>query len=150
MSAVPSAGLAPLRVDGRLDRLRALLDPAGVNALLVTSNTNVRYLTGFTGSAGSLWVDVDRAVLVTDGRYRDQAPDQVAAAGAVVEVVVVGGGDRSPITSLAAGRSRVGLEAGSVTWSEQLRLVDLLSGPPVATDGLVEGLRELKDEGKGQ
>ena len=148
MSTVPSAGLAPLRVDGRLDRLRGLLDPAGLDALLVTSNTNVRYLTGFTGSAGSLWVDVDRVVLVTDGRYRDQAPDQVAAAGAVADVVVVGGGDRSPITSLAAGRSRVGLEAGSITWSEQLRLVDLLSGPPVATNGLVEGLREMKDEGE--
>ena len=116
-----------------------MLVPAGVDALLVTSNTNVRYLTGFTGSAGSLWVDVDRAVLVTDGRYRDQAPDQVAAAGAVVEVVVVGG-DRSPLTSLAAGRSRVGLEAGSITWSEQLRLGDLLAGSPVATEGRVEGL----------
>ena len=33
MSAVPSAGLAPLRVDGRLDRLRALLDPAGVEVV---------------------------------------------------------------------------------------------------------------------
>jgi len=146
--SLPQAGSAPLRVADRLDRLRELLDPAGVDALLVTSSTNIRYLTGFTGSAGSLWVDLDRAVLVTDGRYRDQAPDQTSAAGAVVDVVVVGGGDRSPIASLSSGTGRVGLEAGSITWSEQIRLCDLMSAPPVATDGLVEGLRELKDEGE--
>ena len=63
--------LPPMRVAERLDRLRARLDDAGVGALLVTDTTNVRYLTGFTGSAGSLWVDGSRAVLVTDGRYRD-------------------------------------------------------------------------------
>ncbi len=148
MSKASSAELAPLCVGGRLDRLRELLDPAGVDALLVTASTNVRYLTGFSGSAGSLWVDSERAVLVTDGRYRDQAPDQVAAAGAVVDVVVVGAGHKSPFGSLASGRARVGLEAGSITWSEQLRLADLLSGPAVATDGLVEGLREMKDEGE--
>ena len=148
MSSGPLAGLAPLRVADRLDRLRALLNPAGVDGLLVTSTTNVRYLTGFTGSSGSLWVDGDRAVLMTDGRYRDQAPDQVAAAGAVVDVEVVGSPDHSPVATLASGSARVGLEAGSVTWAEQRRLADLLSSPPVATAGLVEGLREVKDEGE--
>ena len=56
MSTVPSAGLAPLRVDGRLDRLRALLDPAGVDALLVTSNTDGR---------GEVRDGDDRALLLT-------------------------------------------------------------------------------------
>jgi Xaa-Pro aminopeptidase len=148
VSAGSPAGLAPLLVGERLDSLRGLLDAAGVDSLLVTSSTNIRYLTGFTGSAGSLWVDVDRAVLVTDGRYRDQAPDQTGAAGAVVDVVVVGGGDRSPIATLAGGCSSVGLEAGSITWAEQRRLAELLPSTPLATDGLVEGLRELKDEGE--
>ena len=66
--------LPPMEVALRLDRLRARLDGGGCDALLVTSTTNIGYLTGFTGSAGLLWVDADRCVLVTDGRYRDQAP----------------------------------------------------------------------------
>ena len=41
-------GLPPLAVADRLDALRALFDDAGVDALLVTATTNVRYLTGFT------------------------------------------------------------------------------------------------------
>ena len=148
MSNGPAGGLPPLAVADRLDALRALLDDAGVDALLVTGTTNVRYLTGFTGSSGSLWVDGWRAVLITDGRYGDQAPAQVTGAGAEVDVEVVGSSDQSPITALAEGTARIGLEARSVTWSEQRRLASLLDGDPVATDGLVEGLREVKDDGE--
>ncbi|MDG2905388.1 MAG: Xaa-Pro peptidase family protein [Acidimicrobiales bacterium] len=141
-------GLPPLAVADRLDSLRALFDDAGVDALLVTGTTNVRYLTGFTGSAGNLWVDDRRAVLITDGRYSEQAPTQIADAGTAVDVEVVGGGDRSPVSALADGSTRIGLEARSVTWSEQQRLAKLLDDDPVATDGLVEALREVKDDGE--
>ena len=141
-------GLPPLALAGRLDALRSLFDDAGVDALLVTGTTNICYLTGFTGSAGSLWVDGRRAVLITDGRYSEQAPTQVADAGTAVDVEVVGSGDRSPVTALADGSTRVGLEARSVTWSEQQRLAKLLDDDPVATDGLVEALREVKDDGE--
>ena len=43
--------LPPLTVGDRLDRLRAGLDEHEVDALVVTTLANVRYLTGFTGSA---------------------------------------------------------------------------------------------------
>src|SRR5215471_3551106 len=48
--------LPPMDVAGRADRLRAALADAGGDALLVTNLTNVRYLTGFTGSAALLLV----------------------------------------------------------------------------------------------
>ena len=41
---------------GRLDRLRAAFDDHEVDALVVTTLPNVRYLTGFSGSAGVLVV----------------------------------------------------------------------------------------------
>ena len=104
MSNGPAGGLPPLAVADRLDALRALLDDAGVDALLVTGTTNVRYLTGFTGSAGSLWVDGWRAVLITDGRYADQAPAQVTGAGAEVDVEIVGSSDQSPSPPWPRGR----------------------------------------------
>ena len=137
-----------MRVAERLDRLRARLADAQIGALLVTDTTNVRYLTGFTGSAGSLWVDGSRAVLVTDGRYRDQAPDQVATAGVDAEVVVIGSGRPSPFRALSADVGRVGLEAGSIAWAEQRRLAHALDAEVAPTDGFVEALREVKDEGE--
>jgi len=75
-------------VAARLGRLRPRLSDAGCEALLVTHLVNVRYLTGFTGSAGLLLVLPDEVVLTTDGRYRDQAAEQLAAAGVDARVEV--------------------------------------------------------------
>ena len=151
----PSLGgssLPKMDVGGRLDRLRSSLAESGLDGLLVTNITNVRYLSGFTGSAGSLWVDEHRAVLVTDGRYRDQAPDQVASVGADVDVEITTAGRPSPVGVLAGGVDQVGLEADSVSWAEMERLAGLITtaggGGPVSTTGLVESLREVKDDGE--
>ena len=76
-----TAPLAPMDVASRAGRLQARLPDVGVDALLVTRLPNVRYLTGFTGSAATLLVDPDRLCLVTDGRYQTQAHEQLTAAG---------------------------------------------------------------------
>ena len=54
--ALPPAELPPMDAAGRADRLRARLGDSGCDALVVTNLTNVRYLTGFTGSAGIVLV----------------------------------------------------------------------------------------------
>ena len=53
----------------RRRRLAPLLAEEGLDALWVTRLTNVRYLTGFSGSNGQLLVGADRARLFTDGRW---------------------------------------------------------------------------------
>jgi Xaa-Pro aminopeptidase len=135
----------------RADRVRAGFDEAGVDAVVVTDLTNVRYLTGFTGSAGRLLVTGDRMLLVTDGRYASQAPDQVARAGAAAEVEVAGtlADQDAVLTGALPTGTRLGLEAASVTWAAQQRC----SRPPwtvplVATEDLVEAVRQRKDEGE--
>ena len=80
--------LPPLTVTGRLDRLRAAFDEHEVDALVVTTLANVRYLTGFSGSAGVLTVTRDAALLTTDGRYRTQSAEQVERAGAAPQVEI--------------------------------------------------------------
>ena len=57
----------------RIAKLRRLLEERSIGALLVTQRENVRYLSGFTGSAGSMLVAQGRPVLVTDFRYAEQA-----------------------------------------------------------------------------
>ena len=73
--------MTPMDVAGRLPRLRERLPDAGCRALLATNLLSIRYLTGFTGSAGLLLVLPDDALLVTDGRYGQQAGEQLASAG---------------------------------------------------------------------
>lgn len=132
------------RVTGpRRDRLRTLLAGDGrVPLLVVTDLANIRYLTGFSGSNAVLVVGADPSddVLGTDGRY----VDQVAMEAPDLRTVI----DRDTLTavvgSLAAGD--VGVEA-SLTLGEAKALAD--SGHrPVVIDGLVEGLRSIKDEGE--
>ena len=63
----------------RLDGIRARLEQAGVDALLISSEENRRYLSGFTGSAGFCVALTEEAGVFIDGRYRVQVKAQVAA-----------------------------------------------------------------------
>ena len=60
----------------RLERLTARFPEKELDALLISAPENRRYLSGFTGSAGYLFITPERAVLVTDSRYTEQATNQ--------------------------------------------------------------------------
>jgi Xaa-Pro aminopeptidase len=137
-------------VAARTERLRERLD--GCEALLVTRLVNIRYLTGFTGSAAMLLVLPDELLLVTDGRYKDQAAEQLRGAGidARIEVGHTQAAQRDVLAAAAAPIARLGLEADGVTWAQQR---DFSAGwfpgaELVPTEGLVDGLRTVKDGGE--
>ena len=136
----------------RADRLRAGLADAGCDALLITRLVNIRYLTGFTGSAALLLVLAGDLVFVTDGRYGEQSAEQLGAAGvpATIEVSTTMTGQQAALQAAARGVARLGLEAESVTWAQQRRFAsDWFPGAElVPTTGLVEGLRGRKDAGE--
>ena len=144
--------LSLMDVAGRAGRLVERLDGAGCDALLVTNLANVRYLTGFTGSAGLLLVRPGGLVLVSDGRYREQAAEQLLAAGVDAEIAISpsGDGQREALAAAAGGLRRIGLEAASVTWAAQRRYAAewFPDAELVATEGLVEELRAVKDAGE--
>jgi Xaa-Pro aminopeptidase len=128
----------------RRDRVRTTL-PDDVQGLLVTSPTNVRYLTGFTGSNGQLLLSAD-PVFFTDGRYLTQSAEQVPDlpreiySGATKYTDVLGKvlADR--------GITKLGIEANHMTIASRDKLAKELSGIElVATDGLVEKVRRVKD-----
>jgi Xaa-Pro aminopeptidase len=139
-------------IAARLGRLVPKLDEAGCEALLVTHLVNVRYLTGFTGSAGLLLVLGDEVVLTTDGRYRDQAAEQLDAAGvdARVEVRPTLAGQHEVLSATARSVARLGLEADSVTWAQQRRFASHVFSDVelIPTEGVVEDLRRVKDAGE--
>ena len=148
----PATGtLPPIAVTGRLDRLRDAFDEHGIDALVVTTLANVRYLTGFSGSAAVLTVTREGALLTTDGRYRTQSAEQIARAGAAAQVDVTIG----PVTEQrkaaqsalgVAAITRIGLEADNVSWSAERTWADLLDADRlVPISNVVEALRERKD-----
>jgi Xaa-Pro aminopeptidase len=70
---------APTGTAARIDRLRArfeALGGSGIDALLVTTPSNRRWITGFTGSAGVALVTREDARFATDSRYWEQVGQQ--------------------------------------------------------------------------
>lgn len=151
----PAAGpvddddLAPLDTAGRVPRLRDRLVDEGCDAIVVSDLTNIRYLTGFTGSNATLVVTADTLTFVTDGRYRDQSAEQLAGAAIDADVTIANDpGDA--LRRCARGITRIGLEADTVAWATQRRLAhDVFSWAHlVPTEGVVAGLRAVKDPGE--
>lgn len=73
--------------DARPRRLAALaegLTAAHVDGLLVTSLPNIRYLTGFSGSSGLLFVTQRDVVFITDFRYQTQVRDEIGDLARVI------------------------------------------------------------------
>ena len=59
--------------DSKLKEVQDLLDGNDLNGVLIASNENRRYLSGFSGSAGYLFITRKMALLLTDSRYVQQA-----------------------------------------------------------------------------
>ena len=143
--------LPGMDVAGRVRRLRPVIAESGCEALLVTNLANIRYLAGFTGSAGLLLALPDQLVLVSDGRYEVQAEEQLRAAGVDARVEIGGvPKQRELVGRAASGVARLGLEAASVTWARQRAFAAewFPDAELVPTEGVVEGLRRVKDAGE--
>lgn len=130
----------------RLATVRSDIAGARLTGLLVTGMSNIRYLSGFTGSSGYLLVEPTEATLFTDFRYRTQAATEV---GRNVALHIVGDGTWGALADrLGAsppGR-RIGFESGRMAVAEHGRLAaacDSVIWEP--TEGLVEARRAVKD-----
>ncbi len=80
-TATPSAASRSRRPvgDERVGRLRQVLEllPEDVDGLLVTTRSNVRYLSGFTGSAGCVLITRRETRFFTDFRYQEQSRQEI-------------------------------------------------------------------------
>ncbi len=131
----------------RRDKLRSLMRSAQADAMLVTNELNVTYLTGFTGDSSYLLLTRDREIILSDARYeedlRAECPDVTA------EI-------RRPPTKMGEWVERVvssvkpkalAIEADSLTLTQFDQFATSLPNVNlVKTSGLVEQLREIKDK----
>lgn len=127
----------------RRDRIRQRLPVLGADAMLVTKLVNVRYLTGFSGSAGVVLVGAED-VLFTDSRYEEQSAREVPDCRRVIPPK-----DGEKVLAaeiIGAGISKLAIEASHVTlstasqWRENMPSVELIE-----TTGVVEEFRKVKD-----
>lgn len=137
----------------RVDSVRRALaahDPA-LDALLLTDNGNVGYVSGFTGSTAQIVVTPDEALFITDARYTLRAQSECAGF-TVVQTPAGSGGYGDALRSVLEARpsiKRLGFEANTVTVSQLggfQALVPEVSW--IATTEIIETLRLVKDAGE--
>jgi Xaa-Pro aminopeptidase len=132
----------------RADRLSTRLAEPGIDALLVTNLHNLRYLTGYTGSNGIAVIGPETRTFVTDFRYVEQAAEEVDPSferRRSSQQLIEGVQD-----VLGAGELRLGFEEAHMSVRALAQLRELLAEriELVGVDGLVEGLRAVKEPGE--
>ena len=131
----------------RIERLRSRFADNDLDAFLVTSSENRAYFSGFRGSAGSLWITGEDALLATDFRYTEQA---VIEAPDYRVVRIAAGADWLKEEVASSGVRRIGIEDGSMTPAAFTTIKESLHGvgtspEPGPTGGLASQLPAIQE-----
>jgi Xaa-Pro aminopeptidase len=129
----------------RRKRAAEALAAEGLDALLVSRMTNIRYLTGFSGSAGFLVLTRDDAQLVVDFRYKEQTERETDG----LRIDSSAAPPRLwPTLCSELGRAAfnaVGIEGHMLTVAQLDDLVGHIPSQVIVTANLIESLRRVKD-----
>ena len=144
----------PAQAAPRLVRLRKLLEHEGLDGFLVPradehqgeyvppAAERLKWLTGFTGSAGAALVLRDRAILFVDGRYTLQARTQTDPALFTIDSLVESPPRKWLAANLGASQ-RIGFDPWLHTIEEARGLreaAEKAGGELVATENLVDAI----------
>ncbi|MCI0440361.1 MAG: aminopeptidase P family protein [Chloroflexi bacterium] len=136
-------------MNNRIQKLRQKLQEKELDAILISSGENRRYMSGFTGSAGYLLISQKGAVLATDFRYTEQAGNQ--APDYTVQRITGGLGWFPKLASEMSVR-RIGFESEEMTVATHSAFLKAIAEAEnggkaelVAASGIVEDLRQYKD-----
>jgi Xaa-Pro aminopeptidase len=121
--------------------VRAFIKRNSCEGFLITNLDNIRYLTGFTGSSGMLFITGKESFFITDFRYKEQAGKELKQG----EIIIVKGDVIKTINTLykKTAIGKLGIEASlSYAFFQKLSKRDLHLRP---YEGVIEKLRAVKD-----
>lgn len=126
----------------KLGKLRTALAENNLDAILITSPINRRYISGFTGSAGAVIISEKNAVFITDFRYTEQAEAQAEG----FNIIEHKEGIVAEIQKQLMGSNikRLGFEKDHTTYGQYETYKQSFEAEVVPVTGLVEGIRIIK------
>lgn len=128
----------------RIESLRKHMQTEKIDGLLITSSSNLRYMTHFTGTAGFALVTLTDAIFITDFRYTEQAGEQAKA----YEIIEHKGNVLDEIATQIKQRQiqRLGFEQEHVTYYTYEQFKEKFACELIPTSNMIEKLRLIKDE----
>src|SRR3989338_6439875 len=135
----------------RIQKVQVYMKEHGIDALFITNQNNVAYLTGFLGLTPSerecyFIITKNQAYLLTFptyyGLYKDNSGNYK------VRCITFDNNLKSHLQSIAKSHKlkKIGFESENVTVAEKDSLVDKLEVDWIGVTGAIENLRQVKDE----
>ncbi|MFA1821564.1 M24 family metallopeptidase [Virgibacillus oceani] len=128
----------------KVDKVRAALEENGLDAILITSSINRRYVTGFTGTAGAAVITKNDARFITDFRYTEQAAKQAEGFQIVEHKQLIELEIKDQLKEMNV--KRLGFEKDHVSYSRYENYKNVLDVELVPVSGVIEELRLIKDQ----
>lgn len=128
----------------RLNNLRKLMKNNGLQAVLLISDPNRNYMSGFTGEESYSVITDEKAIFITDSRFTEQARQQVKD----YEIVEYKGAFPEFLANLTKELKvkNLGFEQDVVSYSTYITYKEKLQCELVPMNGIVEELRIIKDK----
>jgi len=130
----------------RLDKIYKCLAKNSYDGLYITNLTNIRYLTGFTGSAGLLIILKNTSYFLTDGRYIQQSKEQIKDS----KIIIIKSSYFQSISDnkiLNDKNLKIAFESNHMSFSYYSELSKIFSKIKwVSTDSIVENIAAIKDD----
>lgn len=130
----------------RLEKIRDRFEPLGVDSFLVKSLPNIRYISGFSGSAANILLTLDKNYFISDFRYKTQSSKEVYKD---FEVIIFAQNSMNFLKDLAEkhGLKKMGFESNILTYADFLNLKnDFKELEFVPSDALIENIVSQKNE----
>ena len=128
----------------KLKKLRQSFEEHHIDALLITSGYNRRYITGFTGTAGVAIVTQDKAVFITDFRYTQQAQKEISGFEIVQHTKPIM--EEVGLQLEKMGVKSVGFEKDDMSYAMYEVYQKAVKSELVPVSGLIEKIRLIKTE----
>lgn len=125
----------------RANKVWEIMAKEQLDCVIIKDITTIRYLTGFSGDSSLLYIDKVKGVLITDGRYTEQAKGEIK----LFQVLEYTGSIWAAAAELAKNAATVGFDGGCYTFADYIELQSLLDKTELKSIDL-SGIRMIKDK----
>ena len=125
----------------RLNRVLEVMAKEQVDCVIIKDETTIRYVTGFSGDSSLFYLDRHKGILITDGRYTEQAKHEMK----MFQVLEYTGCIWACAAELAKDANVVGFDGACFTYADYVGLKELLGEGTYMQSVDFSGIRQIKD-----
>jgi Xaa-Pro aminopeptidase len=127
----------------RIESVLAKIEENNWDGMLINKPENIRYLSGFTAGADAmLLISPEQQVIFTDSRYEEQVKRECPA----WELRLQSSLNLQELQDISKNFKKIGIESHAVSYQDYIDMSQKLNCELVPQPGMVEELRQVKDE----